>query len=128
MKSPLDWPAISSLRAQEKDNSTPFLVLAAVFGVTSTGTYPEFVPVECLVDELNSGAIWWNYFFPAPLIDSHISPTLESVLPAQPAHCHPIRCLEAGHPTSDAQSYRYFLVKVFDHLTDIVNWVTFHTD
>jgi hypothetical protein len=56
---------------QKRNNSPTLLAFAPVFGVTSTGTYPENAPDMhrrmYLEDEPNSGAIRGNYFFPAPL-------------------------------------------------------------
>jgi hypothetical protein len=55
----------SWLRSQEKNKSTILLVFAPVYGVASTGAYPDMHRRMRLVDEHKSGAIWWIYFFPA---------------------------------------------------------------
>ena len=52
-------------RAQARNNSTTLPVFAPVYGVASTGTYPDMHRRMCLVDEHKYGAIWWNYFLPA---------------------------------------------------------------
>jgi hypothetical protein len=57
---------IRKLRAQEKNKSPILLVFASVYSVASTGKYPYMHQRIRLVDEPKSGAIWWNYFFPAP--------------------------------------------------------------
>ena len=60
---------MQSVRAQEKNKPTALLVFAPVLSVASTGTYPDMRQWMCLVDEPKFGAIWWNYFLPAPLFD-----------------------------------------------------------
>jgi hypothetical protein len=55
------------LKALEENNSPTLLVFTPVYGVTSTGTYPDMHRRMRLVDEHKSGAIWWIYFLPATL-------------------------------------------------------------
>jgi hypothetical protein len=59
------------LRLAEKNNSTILLVFATVYGVASTGTYPEYAPADAPCRRTQIRRLLVELFFSASLISEY---------------------------------------------------------